>query len=165
MLLICLVPSATKCFTEGIKCFTWLARKASRIATTLSKHPSQTSLIKCPDEMPIQPMQETELVSFQELLTWHIEVAASSLCKDTSKLIMHFYADLKFNENKSLAYQVWWEHHMWREQYFGALYVEKHVNLLSHVILLCMWLCSHIIFITYIFKKYKQAIFPVLLIP
>ncbi|KAI0270273.1 hypothetical protein BGY98DRAFT_937528 [Russula aff. rugulosa BPL654] len=61
----------------GVKCSARLARKASHVATAFSKRPSPSLSMKFPDEVPVWPTQGTEQASLQELLTWHVEVAAS----------------------------------------------------------------------------------------
>ena len=74
---ICLVYSVLKRPMGGIKRSARLARKAARTASALPKHPSLSSSMKFPNEVPIWPTQRTECASLQELLTWHVEVAAS----------------------------------------------------------------------------------------
>jgi hypothetical protein len=75
--LICLVYSVLKRPAGGVKCSARLARKASHVATAFSKRPSPSLSMKFPDEVPVWPTQGTEQASLQELLTWHVEVAAS----------------------------------------------------------------------------------------
>jgi hypothetical protein len=75
--LIYLVYAVLKRPAGGVKRSARLARKASRAATALPKRPSPSLSMKFPNEVPVRPTQGTERASLQELLTWHVEVAAS----------------------------------------------------------------------------------------